>query len=133
MWVDAPDEINRFWTLEYSPSQRIMVWIERDGAFTDHGVARTVAYGDIGAQLGAIFDDIKEHGQLDQNSAWYQNQVLIKSLIPKPVPVVPVTLEELLARAETEEPHVDKPHQPSTPDTPAWVRYPGWKGYSPAN
>ena len=49
-WVNAPDEITLDWTLEWSPSAQEMVWIERDGPFTNNGVARGVAYGQVGAQ-----------------------------------------------------------------------------------
>jgi hypothetical protein len=129
-WVDAPDNIQKEWTLEWSPSQEVMIWVEREGAFTDNGVARKVAYGEFGAQLGAIFDDIKEHGALTQDGAWYQHIVNVKSVIDKPVYRAPFDMETLMIRASTQEPSVDNEHQPSTMEMPAWKRYPNWKGYS---
>jgi hypothetical protein len=54
VWVDAPDEITLDWTLEYSPSQGKSIWIEREGGFTDLSVARSVAYGQVGAQLDML-------------------------------------------------------------------------------
>jgi len=130
MWVDAPDNIQMDWTLEWSPSQQIMVWVERDGPHTDNGVARRVAYGEIGAQLGLIFDAIKEHGVLDTNSDWYKHQLLVKSLIPKPVPQPSYgSLEEMAAAMQNQEPSPDLPSTACTPDIQSWKRYPGWKGY----
>lgn len=128
-WVDAPDNIQLEWTLEWSPSQQVMVWVEREGAFTDNAVARKVAYGEIGEQLGMIFDDIKEHGTLNENSAWFQHIVNVKSLIDKPVPQEPISLEEMMRRSAEEEPGVDRPCQASTAELQSWKRYPGWKGY----
>ena len=129
-WVDAPDNIQVEWTLEWSPTQQKMIWVEREGAFSSNEVARKVAYGEIGAQLGQIFDDIKEHGTLDTNSAWFQHVQNVKTLIDKPVYESPVTIEEQMARAATEEPSVNKIHQPSTMEMQSWKRYPGWKGYN---
>lgn len=129
-WVDAPDNIQMDWTLEYSPSQEIMVWVERDGPYTDNAVARKVAYGEIGAQLGMIFDDIKANGKLDENSSWYQHQVLVKSMIDKPTPTPYYnSLEEMAAAMKDREPHPSEPAIPSTPEVQAWTRYPGWKGW----
>lgn len=128
-WVDAPDNIQLDWTLEWSPSKKEMIWVERDGPFTNNEVARKVAYGEIGAQLGMIFDDIKENGTLDQNSAWFQHIVNVKTMIDKPIPEEPITAEEMMRRAAEQEPSENNPCQPSTPDLQSWKRYPGWKGY----
>ena len=128
-WVDAPDNVQLEWTLEWSPSKQEMVWVEREGAFTNNEVARKVAYGEVGAQLGMIFDDIKANGVLDTNSAWYQHIVNVKSIIEKPVYEEPITMEEMMRRAAEEEPSADRPCQASTADLPSWKRYPGWKGY----
>jgi hypothetical protein len=131
-WIDVPDNCQMEWTLEWSPSQQRMILIERDGPYTNNEVARRVAYGEPGAQLGMIFDAIKENGVLDTNSDWYQHQLLVKSMIPRPNPNQNEneTLEEKLARAATEEPSADKPHAPSTQELQSWKRFPGWKGYS---
>lgn len=129
-WVDAPDNIQLDWTLEWSPGQGVMVWVERDGPYTNNEVARKVAYGEVGAQLGLIFDDIKEHGALTPDGAWYQHIINVKSLIDKPVYEPPVTVEELMARAATQEPSASEPARASTQELQSWKRYPGWKGYS---
>lgn len=128
-WVDAPDNIQLEWTLEWSPSQQKMIWVERDGPFTDNAVARKVAYGEVGAQLGMIFDDIKANGVLDANSDWFQHVQNVKTLIEKPVPVEPIPIEEMMRRAAEQEPSVDEPCQASTQELQSWRRYPGWKGY----
>ena len=129
-WVDAPDQVQLDWTLEWSPSQEIMVWVERDGPPSDNGVARRVAYGELGAQLGMIFDDIKANGKLDQTSDWYQHQVLVKSMIPKPTPIPYYeTLEDMVAEQMNREPAADKSPVHSTAELQSWKRYPGWSGY----
>jgi len=126
-WVDAPDDVTVDWTLEYSPSAGQMVWVKRDGAYTDPEVARKVAYGDIGAQLDMMYKDM-----LDGGTRWRDHIAAVKSSIPRPEPrPEPMNLEELLEFAETEEPGTDKPVGLSTHETPCWVRYPGWKGYQP--
>lgn len=129
-WVDAPDNIQLEWTLEWSPGQGHMVWVERDSAYTNNEVARKVAYGELGSQLGQIFDDIKEHGALNTDGAWYQHIVNVKSMIDKPVYEPPITVEDVMARAATQEPSVNSSPAPSTPELQSWRRYPGWKGYS---
>lgn len=130
VWVDAPDEITLDWTLEYSPSQGKMIWIEREGGFTDLAIARKVAYGEVGAQLDMLYHELKDSGTISTEGDWYQHINTVKSVIPKPPPPeAPFSMEELLARAATEEPGVDKKNVPSTLEMPAWKRYPGWKGY----
>lgn len=134
-WVDAPDEIQLDWTLEWSPSQQKMVWVERDGGFTDLAVARKVAYGPIEQQLDLIYHDIATHGQLDQNGDWYNHIVAVKQMIEPPssqaaVNPADIAPETLLAKAATTEPSPDKPNMPSTQEMPAWKRYTGWRGDS---
>lgn len=135
-WVDAPDEIQLDWTLEFSPSKGQMVWVERDAPWTDNKVARKVAYGQIEEQLDLIFHDIEQHGQLDQNGAWYKHVTSVKAMIEKPQdPVmdpIQMTPEYLNSLQGTVEPDPLKPNIPSNADLPAWVRYPGWKGYRQA-
>lgn len=129
LFVDAPDNIQLDWTLEWSPGQQTMVWVERDGPYTDHGVARSVAYGTPGQQLDMLFHDIRVNGSIDQNSTWFQHVSTVKSLIDKPVYQEPITLEEQMAINATAEPSPDKPCQSSTAELPCWKRYKGWKGY----
>jgi hypothetical protein len=130
VFIDAPDEITLDWTLEYSPSQGKMIWIEREGGYTDRAVARKVAYGEVGAQLDMLYHEIKTTGTITQEGDWFQHIQTVKSVIPKPPPPEePWSMEEILAKAATEEPSKDKRNVPGTADLPAWVRYPGWKGY----
>lgn len=129
VFVDAPDNIQMDWTLEWSPSKQTMVWVERDGPFTDNAVARKVAYGEVGAQLGMLYDELKTNGTISQDGEWFQHITLVKSLIDKPVYQEPITIEEQLTIAATQEPDPSRPCQASTMELPAWKRYPGWKGY----
>ena len=128
-WVDAPDEIQLDWTLEWSPSQQKMVWVERDAPYTNNAVARKVAYGEIGQQLDLIYHDIAEHGAITTDGSWFQHISAVKAMIDKPEPPpAPTYIEDLIAGAVAEEPHPDKPNIPSSPELQAWRRYPGWKG-----
>lgn len=129
-FVDAPDNIQMDWTLEWSPSQQVMVWVERDGPFTDNAVARKVAYGEVGAQLGMLYDELKANGTISKDGDWFQHISTVKSVIDKPLPPPdPISMEEMLAKAATQEPSASNPCQPSTMEMPAWKRYPGWSGY----
>lgn len=132
-WVDAPDEITLDWTLEYSPSKRTMVWVERDGPFTNNSVARKVAYGEYGQQLDMLFHEIRTNGTISQDGEWFQHISAIKSIIPKSTeePNL-ITPEEQLARLGTEEPSETKTPIPSTVELPAWKRYRGWRGFNAA-
>lgn len=132
-WVNAPDHITLDWTLEWSPGRKEMVWVERDGPFTDNAVARKVAYGEVGAQLDMLYHELKTNGSISPNGDWFQHITNVKSIIEKPVPQEPITMEEMMVRAATLEPSADNPPQPSTMETPAWKRYPGWKGYTASN
>ena len=127
-WVDAPDEITLDWTLEWSPSQGKMVWVERDGAFTDSEVARKVAYGIIEEQLDMLYHELDETGTISKDGAWYNHIKTVKTVLPPPPPpATPMSMEEIMAKANTEEPDVNKPNVPSTPEMQAWRRYDGWK------
>jgi|GEM_PF-4288821 len=132
-WVDAPDNIQREWTLEWSPGQQQMIWVERDAAYTDRKVARKVAYGLIEQQLDLIYHDIRQNGVLSTDGDWYNHIATVKTMIERP-PADPdpatMTEEYLQAEALTSEPSVDKQCRPSTVEIPAWTRYPGWKGYN---
>jgi hypothetical protein len=133
MWVDAPDDITINWTLEYSPRYACMVWVERPRPYTNLEVARKVGYGDVGEQLGMLFDDLKANGTLSaETSSWFEHVSYIKNVIPKP-PLVeePKHLEELLVEWATREPTVSKECKMSTPEQQSWLRYPGWKNYNP--
>jgi hypothetical protein len=131
-WVDAPDNIGINWTLEFSPSNNCMVWVARPQPFTDLNIARKVAYGDLGEQLGMIFDDIKTNGTLDPNtSTWFQHCSYVKQVIPQPPPPTEAKhLEELMVEWQTREPTITKECKLSSPELQCWIRYPGWKGYA---
>ena len=132
LWVDAPDDVEQTWTLEYSPSKGCMIWCKRPQPYTNLNVARRVAYGELNEQLGMIFDDIKEHGALTPDGLWYQHVQYIKDVIPRPTPEEPAKhLEELLQEWAVREPDVEKEPKLSDIELQCWVRYPGWKGYTP--
>lgn len=132
-WVDAPDSIQLEWTLEWSPSQQLMIWVERDAAYTDRKVARKVAYGRIEEQLDLIYHDIETNGVLSTDGDWYNHIAQVKTMIERPPAEVDPTIyteEYLQAEALNSEPSVDKQCRPSTVDLPSWTRYPGWKGFT---
>lgn len=126
-WVDAPDNVTEHWTLEWSPSKQVMVWVERTGPFVDAALRRKVAYGDIGEQLDMLYKD-----QVDGGTRFKDHVANIKATIPAPPASsesAPMTRDELIAAALTEEPSADKPCMISDKETPCWKRFPGWSGY----
>ena len=125
-WVDAPDEITLDWTLEWSPQQRQMIWVERDGPYTQDSEARRVAYGEVGEQLDMIFHEIQESGSISASGPWASHISTVKSMIPAPAAPELITEEEAMVRRNTTEPSEDKPCNSSTSDLPAWKRYSGW-------
>ena len=129
VWGDVDnDNITLDWTLEWSPAQGKMIWIERSGSYTDPGMARQVAYGEVGEQLDMLYRDIAAGKSLDASDAeWYQHIKNIKSTYVKPVAKsVPATPTELKSYSETEEPGADKFPKMSYAELPAWKRYEGW-------
>ncbi len=125
-WVDAPDEITLDWTLEWSPQQQQMIWVERDGPYTQDSEARRVAYGEVGEQLDMIFHEIQESGSISASGPWASHISTVKSMIPAPAAPELITEEEAMVRRNTTEPSEDKPCNSSTSDLPAWKRYSGW-------
>ena len=129
-WVDAPDDVNIFWTLEYSPSQGKSIWVERDAPYADPILKRRIAYGPWENQLAMLYDDIKS-GKLESGS-WMAHCDKVKSEVPAPP-------EEAYAV----DPHEPKPDVPDTSnlepsanqqvilsprDRPAWLNADGWSG-----
>tara|TARA_A200000159_G_scaffold26697_1_gene23572 strand:+ start:18393 stop:18908 length:516 start_codon:yes stop_codon:yes gene_type:complete len=125
-WVDAPDEITLDWTLEWSPQQQQMIWVERDGPYTQDSEARRVAYGEVGEQLDMIFHEIQESGSISASGPWASHISTVKSMIPAPAAPELITEEEAMVRRNTTEPSENKPCNSSTSDLPAWKRYSGW-------
>ena len=130
-WVDAPDNVSLFWTLEYSPSQQKMVFVERDQPHPNREMQRRVAYGDVGAQLDMLYHDLKSGVPLTEGS-WINHIDLVKSSIPAPETSVEEDMspEEQAALDEIREPSSNEPMKFSSDDMPAWKRFPGWWGYN---
>jgi hypothetical protein len=127
-WVDAPDNVDVDWTLEYSPSKKQMIWVEREHPHTDPLMARKVAYGDIAEQLDMLYKDM-----INKTNNWVEHVTNVKKTLPKPptpkeinAPMGPEEMENLSKR---EEPSNNKPCSISTMELPAWKRYPGWSRY----
>ena len=125
-WVDAPDEITLDWTLEWSPQQQQMIWVERDGPYTQDSEARRVAYGEVGEQLDMLYHEIQESGSISASGPWASHVSTVKSMIPAPAAPELITEEEAMVRRNTTEPSENKPCNSSTSDLPAWKRYSGW-------
>lgn len=130
-WVDAPDDITTFWTLEYSMSADNMIWIERDLPYHDPLLRRKVAYGEASEQLGMLFDDIINDNI--QNGDWVSHIKRVKSEIPKPPASAYDELQdptqEFFQKLESDaksEPSTLRQMHFSTMDLPAWKRYSGW-------
>lgn len=128
-WVDAPDGVTSFWSLEYSPKEGKMIWVEREAPPTDPLLKRQVAYGAVGDQLDMLFKDILA-GNLEDGS-WINHIKNVKETTPKPSDDFR-NMEEIQKNLESEEPSESQPVKLSSRDLPSWVRYPGWKGYEGA-
>lgn len=130
-WVDAPDEITLDWTLEYSPSQGISIWVPRDGAHTDNEVARRVAYGTVEEQLDMLFHEVQDNGTISRNGPWATHISTVKSSIPAPeARPEQLTPEEAMALDAIREPSADAAPKIGTEDNPAWKLCPTWRGGS---
>ena len=128
-WVDAPDNVSLDWTLEFSPAQQIMVWVERDEPYTNREVARKIAYGEVGEQLGMIYDELKETGTLALDGVWASHITAVKNSIEKPPARAELqTLEEIMTLNEVMEPSINAPAKMSSPELPCWKRYSDWWG-----
>jgi hypothetical protein len=129
-WVDAPDNVGPLWSLEYSPKEDKMIWVEREEAPADPVLKRVIAYGAIGDQLDMLFKDITA-GNIE-DGAWVNHIKNVKETTPKPFDDRR-NFEEIQKNLEDQEPSALLPVKYSSRDLPAWVRYPGWKGYQGAS
>ena len=77
-WIECPDNVTI--DFEYIDGH----FYETVKPKTNYLVARKVGYGDIGAQLGDIYDALAAGGDATAALAqWQENQRLIKILFPK--------------------------------------------------
>ena len=125
-WINAPDEITLDWTLEWSPQNQKMIWVERDGPYTQDSEARRVAYGEVGEQLDMLYHEIQESGTISASGPWASHIATVKTMIPSPPSPILITEEEAMVRRNTMEPGNDNPCNSSTEDMPCWKRYEGW-------
>lgn len=132
-WVDAPDDVTIFWSLEYSPEQDKMVWVERDLPYADPVLRRKIGYGEAEVQLGMIYDDLIA-GNLAEGK-WVEHIQNVKNTIPKPPASayqdVQDPNQEFEAKMQADavrEPSPQAQMKFSPIDLPAWVRYDGWSG-----
>ena len=135
MCVNAPDNISKAWTLEWSPAAADMIWIERTESYTDPATARVVAYGEIGEQLDMLYKDIaagKDLGAAD--AIWFNHIKGVKAATTAPSsvaePMDPTMTEEEVAEfmSDAAEPSVNRPCKLSSQDQPCWERYSNWGG-----
>ena len=133
MWVNAPDNITKTWTLEWSPSAEDMIWVERDETYADPATTRRVAYGDVGQQLDMLFKDLDAGRALDADDAlWFNHIKTVKEHTTRPSdveePMDPTMTEEEIAdfMSDNVEPNVNRPCKLSSSETPCWERYSNW-------
>ena len=133
MWVNAPDNVTKSWTLEWSPAASDMIWIERTESYTDPATARTVAYGQIGEQLDMLYKDLAAGRDLSGTDAlWYNHIRQVKENTTSPSSVEeamdPTMTEEEVAdfMSDEQEPSVNRPCKLSSQETPCWERYSNW-------
>jgi hypothetical protein len=130
-WVDAPDDVTLYWTLEWSPAQNTMVWCERDAPPTDPTLARSIAYGEVGEQLDMLFHELQDTGSISASGPWATHIATVKATLdPPPERDEDMTPEEMMALESVMEPSVNSQPKLSNETQPCWVRYTGWHGYS---
>jgi len=133
MWVNAPDDITKAWTLEWSPAAEDMIWVKRTEAYTDPATARSVAYGQIGEQLDMLYKDIAAGRDLGAPDAlWYNHIRTVKENTVRPSDTEevmdPTMTEEEIAEfmSDDQEPGTTRPCKLSSQDLPCWERYSNW-------
>lgn len=133
MWVNAPDDILKTWTLEWSPAAEDMIWVERTEAYADPATTRRVAYGDVGQQLDMLFKDLDAGRSLDADDAlWFNHIKTVKENTTRPSeveePMDPTMTEEEIAEfmSDNVEPSTSRPCKLSSQDSPCWERYSNW-------
>lgn len=133
-WVDAPDDVSLYWTLEWSPAEETMVWVKRDAPPTDPELARKIAYGEVGEQLDMLYHELQETGTLSASGPWATHIATVKSTMdPVPPREEDLTPEEMIAMEAVMEPDVSGQPKLSSEEMPCWVRYTGWHGYNDAD
>jgi hypothetical protein len=131
-WVDGPDNVTLDWTLEYSPSQNLAVWVEREEPPTDPAIARKVAYGEIGDQLDMIYHEVQETGTISATGPWASHITTVKNTLPasSETTIEPLTEEERMALDAVREPSADDQMKLNTEDDPIWKYCTTWWGYN---
>ena len=132
-WVDGPDNITLDWTLEYSPSQGRAVWVERDEPPTDPGLARKVAYGEIGEQLDMLYHELQDTGTLSASGPWASHIATVKNSLPAAGDYSnpePLSEEERMALDTIREPNASEEPKLQTEDDPIWKYCNTWWGFS---
>lgn len=77
-WIPCPEEVEQMWNYDRDNG----VFAPPPEMETHYTVARKVGYGDIGAQLGEIYDGLMS-GQVDPLKAWATRLEKVKILFPK--------------------------------------------------
>lgn len=76
VWIECADEVD----VDYDYINQ--EFVKRPKIMTNYQTARKVGYGDVGQQLGAIYDAIA-NGEEDVLAAWAERQRKVKILFPK--------------------------------------------------
>ena len=133
MWVNAPDNITKTWTLEWSPAAEDMIWVERDETYADPATTRRVAYGEVGQQLDLLYKDLAAGRDLaGADALWFNHIKTVKENTVRPSdveePMDPTMTEEEVSEfmSDAVEPSTDRPMKISSPDNPCWERYSNW-------
>ena len=116
MWVNAPDDITKVWTLEWSPSAEDMIWVERTETYADPATTRRVAYGEVGQQLDLLYKDLAAGRDLAGTDAlWFNHIKTVKENTVRPSdveePMDPTMTEEEVSEfmSDAVEPSTDRP------------------------
>ena len=77
VWIECADEVS----VEYDYIDK--QFIKRPKIMTNYQTARKVGYGEVGRQLGDIYDALQSSNADEALAAWAERQTKLKILFPK--------------------------------------------------
>jgi hypothetical protein len=99
-WVDVPDDTTTADTWDDQNQQVIKFDPLAQPGFAENAylLARSIAYGSIGAQLDMIYHEIKTTGSISVDGPWATHIANVKSTIPKDDPAKVLEWNQNLGR-----------------------------------
>ena len=133
MWVNAPDDISKTYTLEWSCSTDDIDWVKCTEAYAEPATTSRVANGEDGQQLDLIVNDLEAGRALNADDAlWFNHIKTVKEFTTRhsdvEEPLDPTMTEEEIAEfmGDGVEPSTNRPMKVSSQELPCWERYSNW-------